>query len=299
MYLEVATNIGSPAEVIDRIGAFAQSAGWTIAANTIVGSNRTLIVRKSGNFVQLANVNAADITVRGSTAQGSDFSSFTATANLGAGPYAKVYLFADEVPTEHVYAVVEMSAGFVRVIAFGEVEKTGVWSGGTFFDATNWSTGNTTRGSWQSQNHALFSVDRSPSSGGVRVDAESLKWANFGGSSAGSYLRCDTGISANGQSSGYLKTHVDLDLNDHNQRRIGRPIKLGVLRAGSQYSPIGFLPNIRFIRIDTFNFGQEVADPDGGTWKIFPLTRKGLPPNPNNSTLDYSDVYGYAIRKVA
>jgi len=179
------------------------------------------------------------------------------------------------------------------------LEKIGAWTGGTYFDATNWSTGNTTRGFWATGSHATFSTDRAPSCGGVRVDAEGLKWANFGASSSGSYLRCDTGVSANGQSNGYLKNHIDLDQNAHDQGRIGRPIKLGVLRAGGLYSPIGFLPNIRFLRIDTFNFGQERDDPDGATWKIFPLTRKGLPTNPNNSTLDYSDIYGYAIRKVS
>lgn len=299
MYAEVATNIGTPAEVIDRIGAFAQSAGWTIVANTLAGSNRTLILRKSGSFVQFANTNTTDLTVRASNQQGADFAPFTATANLGAGPYAKLYLFADEVPTEHVHVVFELSAGLVRLASFGEVEKTGAWAGGTFFDTTYWSASATSRGNWMSSSHALFSRDRGTACGGVRVDAESLKWANFNNSSSGSFLHCDTGISANGQSAGYLKTHVDLDLNAHNQRRIGRPIKLAVLRAGGNYSPIGFLPGIRFIRIDTFNFGQERPDPDGTMWKIFPLVRKGLPPNPNNSTLDYSDLYGYAIRKVA
>uniref|UniRef100_UPI0021F57A80 hypothetical protein n=1 Tax=Luteimonas panaciterrae TaxID=363885 RepID=UPI0021F57A80 len=113
------------------------------------------------------------------------------------------------------------------------------------------------------------------------------------------YWRADTGWSAEGNSKGYLKTDLDLDLNVHDQRCIGRPIKIGIQRAGGLISPAGFFPGVRAIRIDSFNFGEERPDPDGTAWKLFPLVRKGAPSNPNDATDDYSRIYGLAFRKTA
>ena len=300
MYREVATNLGNPAQTIDQIGSFAQLAGWTIVANVLTGSNRTLTLRKSGDFVVLSNTSATAIKVQTSVSQGSDFAPFSGNANLGAGPYAKLYCFADTVPTEHVHIVMELSAGLVRMLSFGELEKMGVWTGGTYCDASYWATSTSYRGYWNTSSHALFSSDYSNSnSGGLRVHVDGLRWANFYTSSNNNYWRADTGWSADGNSKGYVKSHLDLDLNVHDQRRIGRPIKVGIQRPGGLISPAGFFPGVRAIRVDTFNFGEERPDPDGTAWKVFPLARKGAPPNPNDSNDDYSGVYGLAFRKTA
>lgn len=295
MYSEVATGLETPAGAVAAIAAFAVNAGWTLLSNTLTGSVRTAELQRSGDVVRLWN-DAGNIFVR--TIAGGAAAPFYAQANIGAGPYAKLYCFADTLPAEHVHVVVEMMAGVVRLVTFGELEKTGAAAMGTYFDATYWVEGSSYRGYYAYNHHVPFS-DLGDQCGGLALATDAGgAWATFYANSNNptalmTGLRPGYGTDAQA----WIANQVSLDANPHNNRRIGRPLLILAARAGGYRSPIGYAPNIRCIRIDPFNFGDELPDADGSTWKIFPFARKG-PRVTSGASEDSSENFGYAIRKV-
>ncbi len=308
-YQEITTSIGSPDAVINQIVLFATAAGWTVERNNLVGSTRTATVRRSGVYIHIWNPDSVSVQIVGSTGYSSG-SAPTAQpggclaigrANIGVGPYAKLFLFAGTAPTEHVHIQIERQTGQCRMVSFGELEKVDAFTGGTFYDATCWTETGTTvaRNTWTNSSHPCFSSGSSivTNFGAVYAPADGKAWARFGPSDttnnrAWTGLATGTGNAVNGE--GALTSLFNLDINAMDNRRVGHPIRVDVSRP-AVWSPLGVLPGVRYIRMDTFDFGQEVTDVDSLVWKMFPLVRKGS--SPTNASEDYSGWHGYAILK--
>lgn len=308
-YQEVTTSIGTPDAVINQIVLFAAAAGWTVERNNLVGSSRTATLRRSGIYIHLWNPDAVSVQIVGSTGYSAGAapnaqpggSPSIGRANIGVGPYAKLFLFAGTSPTEHVHIQIERQTGLCRMVSFGELEKVDAFTGGTFYDATCWTeTGSAvSRGAWTNSSHPCF-ASGAPivnNFGAVHAPADGKTWARFNSSDSTSNrawtgLNNGTGDTASGE--GALTALFNLDINAMDNRRVGHPIRVDVSRP-AVWTPLGVLPGVRYIRMDVFDFGQEVTDVDSLVWKIFPMVRKGS--SPTGAAEDYSGWNGYAILK--
>jgi len=309
------TTGGSPEDVINKIGAFAASAGWTIATNSLNGSERVLVLRKSGDYVRLW-CNATDIWITGHTGydgslpynQQEGYAGRYAHCNVGAGPYTAVFLFGGNNPAEHIHVVIELAGGVFRHISFGQAEKLGDWTGGTYFDATYWHTAPNQMYQWTQWSNPLFDTrgGQTTNTGAMRCDApqdgrESPSWAVFDGDNA---FRVMTGLYGSQRSDndglGYLTTQV-YDRNDppfSGQITLGT-IRADVIRSGGFYSPVGTFPNVRYLNMARFAPGQEITV-GSDVWKVFPMCRKGQGSSSSSSPLygqPYSDNHAYAFKK--
>ncbi len=302
----------SPAAIIDAIATFAQANGWTVERNTLAGSNRTLTLKRpETDYIHVYNLNTTEIRALGSidysaarTPEQTTRRSRPAVANIGSGPYTKVYLFADSSPSPYIYAVIETgTAGVYRQIAFGLVDKIEPFTGGTFIDASWWyGSGHSPAPSYQSGNHALFGYDLygavSDEGGSIRCDfaADNRvdQWFGIGsGEASGTGAFCE--IRPNDHLSALV---AEADDNNFSNRSILHPIGAMVNRVGGYYSRIGSFPNIRFCSIRKYNPADEITI-GSDIWKIFPMCRKWNA-NLKTSWPDYeahSDYFAYAFKK--
>lgn len=199
----------TPAAVIDAIRAFAEANGWTVMRNNLVGNNRTVTLKRpETDYVHIYNLDLTSIYMRmsitysaGTAPDSMADRSQRAWCNVQAGPYTKLYMFANTTPTAHVHWILEgNSAGMYYNASFGMVEKLDAWTGGTYVDGTYWSNTWPTSSSnisyyTGSYTSALFgndhTSDTSPTStsyttrvsGGVRCDipgdSRANTWAGF------------------------------------------------------------------------------------------------------------------------
>lgn len=300
-------------DAINKIATFAVAAGWVQHRNTLAGSNRTVTLRKGGAYIHLWNVDQTFLRLRGSigydggqapTTQPNQ-STNIAISNLGAGPFTRMFLFSDELPSPHVHVVIEVSGGVFRHISFGEITKIGTWTGGTYFDASRWGdTASNAANGWNSWNHALFDTgtNSSVSSRGdmwvdVPDDGKSNAWATQLDSASHFYITgLWGGIGNNGEGLGRMTTQFA----NRNVAPFSGQVTLGTIRAdvrrtGGFYSPVGVFPNARYLNIERFAPAQEITV-GSDTWKVFPLVRKGTSPNNSES---YSGNHGFAFKKVS
>lgn len=305
----------SPADVIDKIATFAAANGWTIHANSLSGSNRTLVLRKGGDYVQLWNDDVTSIRVTGfigyvaGTAYNlqAGYAGTVARANIGEGPYTQVYLFAEDAPAEHVHVVIEMPNGIFSHISFGQVDKLGTWTGGTYFDATWWAQSYTQAFRWTDWCHALFDCANAYEGfrGAVRcdipADGRANAWAVMDEDLA---YRIRTGLSGGNSNDtggeGYLtsQTYNRNAAPFSGQVTLGT-IRLDVSREGGFFSPAGIAPNVRYLTMERYAPGQEITI-ESDTWKVFPMRRKGAgQPSSDPQYWPFSNNHAYAFKKVS
>ena len=304
-----------PADVIDKIATFAAANGWTVHANSLSGSNRTLVLRKGGDYVQLWNDDTTSIRVTGfigyaaGTAYNlqAGYAGTVARAHVGAGPFTQVYLFADTAPSDHVHVVIEGANGIFSHISFGQVDKLGTWTGGTYFDATWWSQSYFQAYYWTEYSHPLFDSAHAHDGfrGAVRcdipADARADAWAVMDEDLA---YKLRTGLSGgNGNQStgeGFLTTQC----YNRNAAPFSGQVTLGTIRFdvsrdGGFFSPAGMFPNVRYLTMERYTPGQEITV-ESDTWKVFPMRRKGVgQSNTDPQYWPFSNNHAFAFKKVA
>jgi len=312
----------SPDDVINKIAVFAQANGWTVDRNTLSGSNRTLTVHKSGDYIHIYNINTTRIFMRGSVGYNAANPPSTqpnvsnaATCSPEAGPYTKIYMFADDLPTEHVFIVIETAGGILYHLCFGMIEKFGTFTGGTFFDASCWTRSTSQVYTWNSSHHALFDSGQGSGfssaevGGSIRCDipADGLtnNWARLAADTAGSNNpRIQCGLNAGTSESSNEKSWLTTLAYSRNDPPFSGQPSLGTIRAhvvregtSDFWSPIGTIPNIRYLRMQRYSSGQEITI---GTdvWKIFPMARYGVGTNNGSPNNVFSEYHGYAYKKV-
>lgn len=225
-YQEVVTP-ATPAAVIDAIRAFAEANGWTVMRNNLVGNNRTVTLKRpETDYVHIYNLDLNNIYLRMSIAYAAGTApdamadrSQRAWCNVQAGPYTKLFLFADSSPSAHVHCILEANtAGMYYHASFGMVDKLDAWTGGTYVDGTFWSNTWPTsaqRIDYYSANYtsALFGNDHTSDtnpmstayttrvSGGVRCDipgdSRANTWAGFSAQPFNSTTAADTAFPMN------------------------------------------------------------------------------------------------------
>lgn len=300
----------SPDDIINKVAAFASANGWTIDANTLSGSNRTLTLRNGTDYIHVYNTDTANIRVRASVGYTAGQApanhpnpSGEALANLGVGPYTKIYMFANAAPSPHIHVVIELTGGIFRFVSFGMLEKLGAWTGGTYVDASYWSTNQSYRYQWMTYHSPLFdSYSNGAQRGNIRVDialdGRANAWADLTYNGAyRAYTGLFGGQSSQSDGNGYLMSQF---YNRNNASFSGQvtlgTIGVDVQRVGGLWSPLGAYPAVRYLNMARFNPGQEV--PVGtDTWKVFPMCRKGAGSFAGNA--DYSDNHAYAFLKTA
>lgn len=304
------TNATSVEDLINKIATFAVAAGWTQRRNDLVGSNRTVTLQKSGDNIHLYNTDTTNLRVNGSVGYDAglagnaqpDQSQSRIASNVGTGPFPNVFLFANNSPSEHVFAVVEIASGIFRHIVFGELQKFGAYTGGTFFDATGFATGSAANNMLSNVHHRLFD-----------------NGTGYGNSFGGGAVRCDVDGNVNHFApfrrltdfavpcaSGGFWDDTPPDNGDRGSRNtefyaksinsIGgttplMPITIRVERASSFWSEIGHVPAMRFMNMSRFNPADEFTI-GGDTWKVFPWLRKG-----NVADQPYSQELAFAYLK--
>jgi hypothetical protein len=285
-----------PADLLDKLRIFAEARGWTTNRNDL-GTTGELCLAKGAQFVNF-DCDADDIFARGSTGFDGGLawnaqpghSSVDAQSNNMPGPFAAYHFFAGANP-DYVYAVVETVAGIYKHLVFGQLVKTGAYTGGAFVDTVYWEYSPTYVNTASAPFHAyLFDAEVHSSyqlNGQIRADIDGFtnRWYRF-------YLNEDS-LQARGNGRGGLTDSLfKRNPNSYNALTVLLPIYVMVYRPGGTYSPIGTVPDLRQVNIANLAPGATISI-GGQDWMIFPAVQKrGAAGTPNSGD------YGYAYRLV-
>jgi hypothetical protein len=305
----------SLAQLISQVSTFAQGLGWTETENTLSGSVRNLTLKRSEtDYIYLYNRSDVDsgttLLLRSSTSftsgvapdsQTGGLSPYRAQSQLFTPPYTKMYLFGDNLPAPYVFGVIEYTGGFYRHFGFGLLSKYGSYTGGTFYDAEHWNRTTSVTPSQdfisvpQSPNHHVlfrgyinWTTDTDPPvNGAVRCDADgrtnayaAFRSGNSSTFAAGSGLPDKPNVA-----DGFFARTA----NPFSGNTALLPINIFVQRPNPYYSPIGYVPGIRFLNMQNFVAAQEF-NVGTDTYKVFPWVRKGYAQGVESS-LNYAFAY--------
>lgn len=300
------TTASSVEDLINKLATFAAGLGWTIHRNTLVTTNRTLSIRRSGDYIHIYNSDTTNVRIRASTgidtgvavSSQPGVSTQEAVMNCQAGPFTNVFFFGANTPSEHIYTVVDGGSVGLRHMAIGELTKIGAYTGGTFFDAMNISTSsfyNATVSS--SYHHVMFDSATSSNNGlrgAVRIDADGLT-SNYAPMTAATDTTnkvTNGGMRASRTEEGFYNSSV----NSWSGVTPLQPIKVRFERDSDFFSEIGIVPNLRFVNMSRWAPGDEFTI-GADTWKVFPWWRQGTRPS-GDTTTSYSNQYAFAYLKV-
>ncbi len=301
-----------PQDVVNKIGNFAEAAGWVVETNNLTANVRTLVLQKSGDHIRLWN-DSTSIFITGHIGydgeltfdQQQGYAGRYAQANVGGGPYTKVFMFGGD---EYVHVVIEMAGGVFRHISFGEIDKLGEWEGGTYFDATYWSLSAPATYLWQSSSSPIFDAGSGVDFVGalrcdIPQDGRSDAWALFRHNAA---FRAETGLYRGESNSASTPSYLTSQMYERNDPPFSGQIALGTIRAdvlrnGGALSPAGVFPDVRYVNMARYSPGQEITV-GSDVWKVFPMARKGVgsgtPSNPLYGQ-SFSHNHAYAFKKTA
>jgi hypothetical protein len=301
------TTAASPADLINVIATFAAANGWTVERNNLAGSNRTVTLKRAEtDYIHLYNTATSALSVLGSVSYNSavqppseTLRGNPASCNVLTGPYTRTYLFADDSPAPHIHAVIEITAGVFRTLSFGLLEKAGVYTGGTYYDATTWENTNSNSQTWNTTSHACF--ESNTLNGSLRVDipadSRSNAWTGLADFTLFNGLGSAISNSTENPPRGFLTTLAyNRNLAPFSGNTILAPIANYVNRVGGLRSPVGVFPNVRYLRMDRYIPGEEISI-GGDTWKVFPFVRQGNGPG-GSGLAPYSAQHAYAFKKV-
>lgn len=276
-YQEVVTP-ATPAAVIDAIRAFAEANGWTVLRNNLVGNNRTVTLKRpETDHIHIYNLDLNKIYLRMSIAYAAGTApdamadrSQRAHVSCMAGPYTKLFLFADTSPSAYVHAILESNnAGEYYHMSLGMVDKLDAWTGGTYVDGTYWYNQNSPSMPvhWYSGSytHALFGNDWGGNTtplnsgtstqyvfGGMRVDipadARVNAWAGFAAVPPTSITNTVagypvySGISPSGQNpvGGQLPPYISTGIVDSHLSIFAKAVDDNAFSNRSVFHPIEF-----------------------------------------------------------
>lgn len=311
MYTE--TTATGVEDLIDQIAIAAAAEGWTVDQNVLVGSLRTVTLHKTGDYIHIWNTATTSFYMRASTGFDSGetpdnqpgVSPSRANSNCGAGPFGEVFFFADDSPAEHFHVVFNIDGIRYRHASFGMLDKFGTYTGGTYFDALNYdpsSTSSVNSTPYSIEHHQMFSCSSSSNSnaGGVRcdMDSETDYFAPFrepnsvsGPNATGGFGPESTGeIGSYGDGYRTKSGFYERSINVWTGRTPLQHIQIRVQRPDNFYSPIGEVPNMRFLNMTRFVAGEEFTI-GSDTYKVFPWVKQG-------GTAPHSQQYAFAYKKV-
>ncbi len=300
-------------DLLDRFRLFLQAAGWGIdywgdRLNS-AGAGKALQVNAAGLFYSWFT----DTTTTNSgpsiqIAQHTAFSNPGDTVQPGVSPYVRsnrltapmqaYHFFAGEAPSgKYAYMVVETDPGTYRHLGMGVLKKVGAYTGGQFVFASNWST-SVNQGIDQpnSQYNGVPFDDTGTlgfTSGNatvVRADYDNVSPRyHIGDYGATAQLRC--GWRQDNDQRGTVFLPYSAAASTITGRAPLIPLWCAVPRGSSLWSDIGYPVDMRLVRMDNMEPGQDY--PLGtDTWLVFPVARKNGAAGSVNS-----GVHGFAYRR--
>lgn len=212
------------------------------------------------------------------------------TNGIGAGPFVAHHLFGY---TNHIHVVVETISGTFKHFGLGMVEKHGAVTSGVYNYASRWNYAAGSVNNVASATHgiafdALEGTGRLGQSLSVRADSDAISNRYFDPLVSGANTNRVICGWRNSSDSPLYGVGNEMPASSLTGRTIIYPFMLSVARGSGMFSPIGFAPDLRFVRLDNFNPGDvlTIASDD---WMLFPLIRK------NGTAGDVnSGNYGYA-----
>lgn len=284
----------SVSDLLSTIRTFAVAEGWT--ANTSVASRSDGTAGECFNITKGTVVGAFYSQTSGATASdpGNFMGTYTypsysggngnmAQANpsakiltngMGAGPFVAYHLFGH---TNHIHCVVETISGVFKHFGLGMVEKLGTVTTGVYNYGSRWNYGSTTIDTPGASGHGIpfdgsESTSRLGQSLSIRVDSDAISPRYFDPlTSATSRVACGWRNSTDSMLNGIGQDMAPSSLTG---RAILFPFMLSGSRGSGLYSPLGYVPDVRFVRMDNFTPGQSLTIASD-TWRVFPVIRKG------------------------
>lgn len=230
----------------------------------------------------------------------------TVGANRLTGPMQAYHFFAGAGKDgPYAYIVIEVEPGTFRHIGMGTLDKMGAYTGGDFVFASHWYYSPQTVSDALSGWHGMpfddvsFGIYQSQS-------ASSIVRADYGGTSP-RYHHLQNGDNTTfprgrggwraytfaAEANGTIKLPFLSAASVLTGRAPLLPLWVAVNRGSGLWSDVGLPPDMRFVRMDNMEPGQEYTL-GTDTWVVFPVARKN-----GANGLANSSIYGYAYRKVA
>lgn len=292
----------SPADLLDKLAAFAASNGWTVS--TVTGGR----VFRNGDINVGANATSPDIFLRGSIGfdAGAAWNAQPLAAihnvriNIGAGPVTAYHAFVgDEGGAEHLHCAVEISAGLWRHLTFGKLVSYGALVGGVYVDGVYWDSTATNPNFLTNQNNR-FIAKVNDANVNAAVQGFGQLWCDYDGKEDN--WQYNATISATALANRVYGSVAELSLYQSliqaaemkwNLRTPLLPVEYSLGRPESLRTVAGRIPNMRQLSLRNYAPGDEIAI-GGETWKVFPIIRRTtvLPPRAEPN----SYLYGYAYR---
>ena len=314
MAYQTASATDSP-DLLDQLRLFLIGAGWTVDFWGDVSTNKALCVHR-GTFYATFRTYATGGTGVGTGTDPAPFvgvtghSGYSGTPGPGTltqastelltngmpGPYVGYDFFeGDGTSGPYIHVVVETQAGVFKHFGSGTLNKEGAITSGQYVYCSRWYYNDSVNSNYPISNpdqaspaHLVpFDTRNSYVATYVRADADGTSPYWMGGSNL------NGGFSQNSPSVGNYETLRGPHLSSPSSLT-GRtplwPLWMIGRRLSNLYSPLGYPPDFRYIRIDNYN-PKDVLTLGTDQWKVFPVIRKNGPTGEVNSGL-----YGYAYR---
>lgn len=210
-----------------------------------------------------------------------------------AGPYTAYHFFAgDEGGRYYAHVTVEISAGSFKHWVLGELVKSGTYTGGTYVDSVRADTNSLTMNTSNSSGHrSICDANNTGSETGhiwIDYDSKVNNWAILRAADENDQEDAACGSYRN---EGIYVPFWTIGDQGWNLRTPLFPAMYFANRAAGLRSPIGRIPNFRFIHLRNLTPGELVTY-GGQTWQVFPmLIRYDTTPSDGNVS---SGHYGYA-----
>jgi hypothetical protein len=287
-----------PADLISKLATFAAGDGWTV--NTPV-SGRVFV---KDTVVVGMDTDADEVFLRGAIAYDAgaawdaqtNNAAITVAVNCGAGPFPSYHFFSGEEDGAcYLHAAVEISAAIYRHFVFGELIKSGSYTGGVYVDGTRWSaTAGTTNNPDSTFHQTICDANNSSSAetGHIWVDydGKANNWQRVRPSTS-----ADTACYGGTRSSSIDAYLSSVPFMDWNLRNLMKPLRYFANRASGLRSPIGRIPHMRFIHMDNLTPTEQFTL-GGDTWIVLPITQRTESFGSGSSSIPSSGMYGYAYR---
>lgn len=211
----------------------------------------------------------------------------------GAGPYTAYHFFVgDEGGRHYAHVTVEVTAGSFKHWVLGELVKSGTWTGGTYVDGVRASTNSLTMNNAHTGDHRSICDANNTASetGHIYIDYDS-KVNNWGILKAADEIDEADSLSGSYRSDGIYASVWGVGDQGWNLRTPLFPAIYFANRGSNLKSPIGRIPNFRFVHLRNFTPG-EIVTYGSQEWQVFPmLVRYDTQPTQGNVSTGH---YGYA-----
>ena len=303
MAYQTGTSTG-PAELVDKIRAFAAGMGWSVdfnGARTDVGFTGRVVILSSG---ALSCAFFTDDAAGGSTDPGPYVGAYTfrgayssglnpmaqagkssgTSCNKMAGPYQSYWLVGG---STYLHCVVELSAGLFRHIG------AGLLTTGAYNYALRWYSDVSYINSYTSSAHRVPWDDRgSQPSTEIHADADGASPVVMQMRESANSTQA-TGGWRGASDAGLIQPLIDCGLSTLTGRAILSPLIVAGARQGGFRSILGAPRDLRLVRMDNLAPGDTITL-GSDTWRCFPVCRKN-----GVSGQENSGPYGYAYRVVS